>query len=301
MLKKSTRVCFIFNPAADRNRSARHIEWLKNEAKERWLHFEIDITQENQDVAELARSKAGEFDIIVACGGDGTVNHVVNGIAGTGAVLGVLPIGSGNDFVKTAKLDKTLPECLQLIYHGETTAIDLIKIEGDVKTWCANTTGIGLDGLANFYAHSYRRLKGHIVYVLGALQATFNFRGSTMKVRIDGAEHTSEYLMMTVCNGKWEGGSFYVAPKADMTDGKIDLLTIDKISIPRVLSYLPRFRWGPSEKMRGVNQLQCKSVELWSQKPLSVHTDGEFLGSEIKHLKLTVIEKILDVITPVDY
>ncbi|TVQ02465.1 MAG: diacylglycerol kinase family lipid kinase [Balneolaceae bacterium] len=301
MVKKSTRVCFIFNPAADRNRSARHIEWLKNEAKERWIHFEIDITQKNQDVAELARSKATEFDIIVACGGDGTINNVVNGIAGTGVALGVLPIGSGNDFVKTARLDKTLPECLELIYQGETTPIDLIRIEGDREVWCANTTGIGLDGLANYYARSYRKLKGHIVYVLGALRAAFNFRGTYLKLVIDGTEYSSEYLMITVCNGKWEGGSFFVAPKADMMDGKIDLLTIDKISIPRVLSYLPRFRWGPSEHMRGVTQQQCKCVEFWSDVPLSVHNDGEFLGSDISHLKLTVHEKILEVVTPADY
>jgi diacylglycerol kinase (ATP) len=301
MLKKSTRICFIFNPAADRNRSARHIEWLKNEARERWIHFEIDITQKNQNISELARSKTSDFDVVVACGGDGTINNVVNGIAGTGAALGVLPIGSGNDFVKSAGLDKTLPECLELIYQGKKSHIDLIQIGGDIEAWCANTTGIGLDGLANYYSSMYRKLKGHIVYVLGALRAAFHFRGTHIKLLIDGKEYSSEYLMITVCNGKWEGGSFFVAPKADMTDGKIDLLTIEKISIPRVLSYLPRFRWGPSEHMRGVNQQQCKRVEFWSEAPLCVHNDGEFLGSDIRHLVLTVHEKILEVITPAGY
>ena len=301
MLKKSTSVCFIFNPAADRNRSTRHIEWLKNEARQRWSHFEIDITRKNQNVAELARSKIGEYDIIVACGGDGTVNQVVNGIAGSGASLGVLPIGSGNDFVKTAGLDKTLPECMELIYEGHTSPVDLIKIEGDVETWSANTTGIGLDGLANFYAQSHKRLKGQLVYVLGALRAAFNFRGTYMKLIIDGEDHSADYLMLTVCNGKWEGGSFFVAPSADMTDGKIDLLKIDRISIPRVLSYLPRFRWGPSKNMRGVAQQQCKSIEFWSDDPVCVHNDGEFLGSDIKHLKLTVHEKILNVVVPASY
>lgn len=139
MEKSSTSVCFIVNPAANRYRAVRHVDWLNREAKKRWQHFEIVISPENQPVSELAAEKSREFDIIVACGGDGTVNQVVNGIAGTKTTLGIIPIGSGNDFVKTLYQTTSLPACMELIYMGKKARIDLISCEGSCNTWCVNT------------------------------------------------------------------------------------------------------------------------------------------------------------------
>ena len=301
MQKKSTRVCFIFNPVADRNRSSRHINWLNREAGKRWEEFEIVITQKNQDIVGLAREKAGNFDIVVACGGDGTINQVVNGIVGTSASLGVLPIGSGNDFVKTMHLNKTLPECMEILHQGYQTNIDLIRYKGDCDGWCANTIGIGLDGWANYYARNYKFLRGHAVYVLGALKAAIKFRGSNMNLKIDEVQKNDHFLMITVCNGKWEGGNFFVAPDADMTDGLLDLLTINNLPLPTVLSYLPRFRWGPSPNMKGVKLRQCKDLEVTSEIPLAVHSDGEHLSKTVRYLKLSVKKNVLPVITPKNY
>ena len=301
MQKRSTRTCFIFNPTADRNRATRHIDWLNRESKQRWKEFEINITRADQSVKELASRKAEEFDLVVACGGDGTINQVVSGLVGSNAKLGVLPIGSGNDFVKTLGLNKTLPECMEILYKEHTILADLIRIEGDADGWCANTTGIGLDGLANFYAKNYKKLRGHAVYVMGALRAAFEFRGSKMELNLDGEITEESYIMVTACNGKWEGGSFFIAPEADMQDGLIDLLTIDEIPLSKVLAYLPRFRWGPSPYMSGVRTRQCKRLEITSEKPVAVHTDGEQLGTAIHHLVLTIREKVLPVVTPHNY
>lgn len=298
MQKKGTRICFIFNPSADQNRALQNVEWLKREAAKRWHNFEIIITKKGQDVAGLSRSKASDFDMVVACGGDGTVNNVVNGIAESDAALGVLPIGSGNDFVKTLELNKSPHECLQVLYRENATSIDLIKIEGDRQGWCANTLGIGLDGWANYYAGRYRRLKGHMVYALGALQAAFNFEGAFFRVRADDVECNNTYRMITACNGKWEGGSFYIAPNAKMDDGKMDLVKIGMLPLPVLLSYLPRFLIGPSAAMAGVHQQQCKKLEVWSDTPVAVHSDGEHLGSDIRHLKLTVVKKMLKIAVP---
>jgi diacylglycerol kinase (ATP) len=301
MQKRNTRTCFIFNPAADRNRSTRHIDWLNYEAKKRWEQFEINITRANQSVKELARVKARDFDLVIACGGDGTINQVVSGLVGSRAKLGVLPIGSGNDFVKTLGIDKTLPECMEVLHREYTINTDLIQIEGDVEGWCVNTLGIGLDGLANYYAKNYKKLRGHAVYVAGALCAAFNFRGSKMELILDGKSSNEEYIMVTACNGKWEGGSFFIAPQADMQDGLMDLLTIDKIPVSKVLAYLPRFRWGPSSYMKGVKTRRCKRLEVISEKPVAVHADGEHMGNSIQHLILTVHEQVLQVVTTEDY
>lgn len=301
MKKSNTRICFIVNPVADRKRSVRYIDWIKREAKKQWHHYEINITRKNQNVAELAKSKSSLFDVIVACGGDGTINQVVNGIAGTDTILGVLPIGSGNDFVKSLKLPDSLAECFQILYTEYTSEIDLIHYNGDAQGWTANTIGIGLDGLANYYAGTFSFLRGHLIYVAGALKAAFKFRGREMMLNVDGKSYDDDYLMVTACNGKWEGGSFFLAPEAELNDGIFHLFLIKKLPLPTVLSYLPLLRYGPKKGMKGIETIKSKHVKVQCTEGLAVHSDGEHLGKEIKELEINIIPAALKVISPGAY
>jgi diacylglycerol kinase (ATP) len=297
MKKSSTKVCFIVNPTAGKEKSAQYIDWLDREARNRWDHYEIVITRKNEPVVHLAALKSEDFDLIVACGGDGTVNQVVNGIVNTNTVLGVLPIGTGNDFAKSLKLNIPLPDCIDLLYIKNTTSIDLIQFEGDAEGWSANTLGIGLDGWANYYSKSYKWLKGPVIYILGALKAAFTFRGANFNLTVDGNQQDGNYLMITACNGKWEGGKFYLAPQASVTDGLIDLITINKIPLICILAYLLRFRRGPAKWMKNLNSQTAKVIELKSDTPLAVHADGEHLNSTIQNLTVRAKKGILEVVS----
>jgi diacylglycerol kinase (ATP) len=297
MEKRSTRVCFIVNPAAGKNRSVQFIDWLNREAGKRWLNFEISITRKNESVIGLARSKARIFDIVVACGGDGTINQVVNGIEGTGCVLAVLPIGTGNDFVKSLALPELPEECLNLIYDQRSASADLIRCDGDVNYWCNNTLGVGLDGLANFYSKSYKKLNGPVIYILGAIRAALKFRGIKFRLEIDGMDHSDHYLMITACNGKWEGGQFFLAPEASLFDGLFDVVTIKKISLFNVFRYLISFKKGPAKWMTALESRKAKSVTFNSSKPVAVHADGEHLGTDISRLNIRIVKGAIEVIT----
>jgi diacylglycerol kinase (ATP) len=297
MEKKSTSVCFLVNPIAGKNRSVKHIDWLQKEAAERWKTFEIVITGKGEPVPDLARSKSEQFDMIVACGGDGTVNQVINGIAGRDVIFGVLPIGTGNDFAKSLNLPESLSGCLDLLYLESTLKADLVRCEGDASLWCANTLGIGLDGLANFYSKKYKRIQGSAVYVLGAIKAALSFRGAWLKMTINGKEVQGKYLMATICNGKWEGGKFHLAPDASIFDGKLELVTINKISIPKVFAYLLAFKKGPAPWMKDLDSRSFETFELKSDTPLAAHADGELLGTSIKHLKVWIEKESLRVVT----
>jgi YegS/Rv2252/BmrU family lipid kinase len=301
MQNKSIRICFIFNPAANRNRSLQYIDWLRREASTLWMNYEIVIANEGESLAELARKKSNLFDVIVACGGDGTVSQIVNGLAKTGTVLGVLPIGSGNDFVKSLNLNRTLSECLRIIHQNITTEIDLIQFDGDRKGWCANTIGIGVDGWANYYAWQATWLKGKIRYYYGALKAILKFRGCQMDIQSLGYSKKDEFMMATICNGKWEGGNFLVAPNADLRDGKLELLSIKKVPLIFLLCYLLRFRWGPAEWMKGIETFRSEKIEISTSVPVAVHSDGEHLGTDIRYLKLIVEPNTLKVLVPKDY
>lgn len=300
MQNQNIRISFIFNPAANRNRSLRHIDWLRGEVSSKWKEYEIVIAQETESLAELAKAKSEFFDVIVACGGDGTISQIVNGLANTDTVLGVLPIGSGNDFVKSLNLNKSLPECLEIIHQNCSTSIDLIRYEGDAEGWCANTIGMGVDGLANYYAHQ-SSLKGRIRYYYGALKAILKFRGCRMEIQSDKSSYEDDIVMATICNGKWEGGSFLVAPNADLKDGILNVLSIKRIPLPLLIIYLLRFRWGPANWMRGIKAFTSERIEVSTSVPVAVHRDGEHLGTGIRHLKCTVVKNALNVLIPKNY
>ena len=295
MEKSNERVCFIYNATARRGRAAKKLEWLKKEASLRWNDFDILLTGNNGKVKGI---NDGEYDAIIACGGDGTIHNTVNQFIDAKVTIGLLPIGSGNDFAKAISLPKDEKKCLDILARGFTRKVDLIRCTGDADRWCVNTVGAGLDGLANVYTLRYKKYVGTAGYFFGALHASMRFRGTRMKVITDENRYDDHFLMITTCNGPIEGGSFIVAPKADVYDGYIDILKIRKTSIPKLLYYLPKFKKEFPEYMKGLSTDRCKKIKIETEDPISVHADGEHLGSEIKNLELSVHEQILEMIVP---
>jgi diacylglycerol kinase (ATP) len=297
MKKSQSSICFLLNPAAGRKDPELLLRSIQKEAEARWITYEVATIQPEDSVADLAKQKSDQFDIVVACGGDGTVNSVVNGLAETKATLGVLPIGTGNDFAKAIQVNGSLIHSFDILESKKALPLDLIQYSGDAEGWCANTLGMGLDGLANYYSKSYKWLTGPIVYVIGAIKAAWNFRGSNVELTVDGKIMKKEMVMMTACNGKWEGGKFYLAPDADLRDGFINFITIGKISFPRILFYLPFFRWGPKKWMKELNSELVRHIEVRTAQPFAVHADGEHIGSDIKSLNVRIVPGTLNVIT----
>ena len=122
-----------------------------------------------------------------------------------------------------------------------------------------------------------------------------------MKIQSDGSTYENDFVMATMCNGKWEGGSFLVAPDAVLNDGQLNVLVIKKIPILLLITYLLRFRWGPAKWMTGIKTFRATRVELLSSAPVTVHRDGEHLGTNIRYLKFSVEKNSLMVMTPKGY
>jgi diacylglycerol kinase (ATP) len=297
MEKSSSRICFLVNPSAGKRYSENFIAKLKREASRRWHDFEIVIASPDDSFSDLATDYSEDYDVIVACGGDGTVNRVVNGLAETDCTLGVLAIGTGNDFAKAIRSKHSFTRNLDLLQQENVSVVDLIHYSGDAEGWCANTLGLGLDGLANYYTKSFKTLSGPLVYVIGAIKAAWNFKGAGIEMTIDHKEHKENFLMMTACNGNWEGGKFYLAPDAELTDGSIHFVTIRKIPFLKIMAYLPRFRWGPAKWMGALETIECRQIMISSDRPLALHADGEHIGLGIQKLNIQLKAGQLKVIT----
>ncbi len=298
MIKSDDRVCFILNTKAQRGRAGKKIKWLKNEAELRWNHFDIHLTGELGSPPEMTPNDYQKYDIVVACGGDGTLHNAINHALHDNIIVGLIPMGSGNDFAKAIHLPKDLGECLDIIQAKKTQKIDLIQCSGDVDRWCVNTLGIGFDGLANSYNTKMKRFVGKLGYHIGALMAAFKFKGSQMEISVDGKTTSGKMLMVTACNGPIEGGSFVVGPDAKIDDGLIDLLTIKPTPLVKLLYYIPRFRNGIPKNLDTAASVKCSQIKIHSETPVSVHGDGERLGSGIQDLEINLHPRVLNVVVP---
>ncbi|MCL4559696.1 MAG: diacylglycerol kinase family lipid kinase [Chloroflexi bacterium] len=256
---------------------------------------------------ELAR-QAGEdgYELVVAMGGDGTVHEVVNGLMQVPADkrphLGVVPVGSGNDFAHAVGISTQPEQALRQAMGGSPRRLDIGYLEdggGRTEYW-TNTVGIGFDTAVTIRSRKVPILQGFAVYFAAVLQTIlFNFEPFQVKVKSDTGEWEDELLMFVMCNGPREGGGFIVAPKAKTDDGIFSYLGVQHITRPRMLMTIPYFLKGTQERLHYVRMGEFHNMEIEANKPMYIHTDGEIFtgfGSTTRRLKAGVLPNAIETI-----
>jgi diacylglycerol kinase (ATP) len=256
--------CVIFNPAAGKRRARKRLQ--------RWQ-------QELSDghARELAYQAALDgYRCIGAAGGDGTVHEVLNGLMHAERPevrLGLLPIGSANDFAFSLDAGHPNTPAIRTIDVGHIRAAD-----GSPEEYFGCCAGIGFNARVTVEARRLRRLQGVALYGIAALRALIrHFQSPTMEITFDDQPAwRTPTLMLSVLNGRREG-NFPLAPQADLQDGWLDFVHGGPLTRWQVLRLLPRLSIsGPPEVFPHVRQGRCRRVLLRSDQPLIAHTDGEF-------------------------
>lgn len=292
------RPCFIFNPSANGGRAARKQSKLKSAVKKHWPDADWIVTRADNSTWPKLREEAGQYNLLVACGGDGTVHKTGNLAADANCTLGVIPLGSGNDFAKMNNIPESAGPALEILQENKVNKVDLIHCSGDINCWCLNTFGFGLDGLANYYTNFYKQYIGKSGYLPGALQAAMASKPKKFKLNINGqGEKAESLLMLTACNGFREGGRFIVAPNAAIDDGKLNLLMVKPMNKLSLLITLPQFINRFPRNHKKVKSKECTTVVLKTDEPVYIHVDGEFSGKQVKHIKLVVKKQTLKLIS----
>lgn len=286
------------NPSADRSRAVSRVGWLRTALKTAWPGAEIRISEHAGDVARIGREESAKGRIVIACGGDGTVNELIGGLAGTDAVFGVLPMGTGNDFAKSVGMGTDREEALRRLTTARETPLDLIRYTTDAGPgWCDNTLGIGFDGWANVHAHRFKHLKGTFQYLMATLKTAFTFRAVPMRLELDDTVIEGRFLMCVLCNGTTEGGNFRVAPMADNADGWMDVVLLEAAAIPKLLLMLPFFLHGNPFRFRSVTHHRCRRAAISIGVPVAVHVDGEEVpGNAVTRMDAEVVPGALRVL-----
>lgn len=273
------RVAFLYNPASNRGRSVTRFARLKDLTAD-WQGVCYRESGRAGDLRGLADSLSGQYDVVAACGGDGTVHEVAGALAGKACALGVVPIGNGNDTAKSLGVPVDLPAAVELLREGDLRQVDLGSCNG---RYFVNTLGFGFDGQV---ARMVREQGGggRVAYVAAALRTCFLHR--RISCEIDG--EPASRILLTFANGRVEGGSFRIAPGAYMDDGKLEM--VEAGPVPRLLLplLLPLFTAGRQEWLPMVRTRSVEACRLRFGGPVSVHMDGEGFGEEASEFHINV-------------
>ncbi len=274
-MKADGTYCFIINGASNAH-SAFQV-FRKQEAKIKALFpsAEFIYVQQQDSIQQIAHQKSAQYSHIIACGGDGTVNQVANGLIGTSAVLGVIPLGSGNDFAREIGVSPDIDEALQTLLEGETKQIDVIKTQ---RGCFLNTFGIGADGLTNYYATNSYFSKGGLRYFLGGIKALIKSKPFAVDLTFEESNKSIRHSvwMVTLANGTTEGGRYTISPTSILDDGIIEIIVVKDVPRLRLIYEFIKLSIGLSLSTQVIAKYTFKSrVRVHPSERVKAHADGE--------------------------
>lgn len=268
---------FIINPASgktDYDKIKQNImKTLENE------NYEIYETKAPKEATEIAsRFKNEENTIVYSVGGDGTLNEVVNGIAKGKCKLGIIPTGSGNDFYRTLKEAQT-----------ENVRLDLGKVN---SRYFINIASVGMDAETCNNANKIKsKIKLHSSYYLALIHTFLTFKSKSLKLKIDKNVYAGDYIIAAICNGKYYGGGFKIAPVASFDDNQFDIYLVSKAGKLKLIKILLALLKSEHEKYNEVRKYTGKNITITSENNLIVNIDGEITIS--KNIEIEMIEDAL--------
>jgi diacylglycerol kinase (ATP) len=298
---------FVVNPQAGRGKARgvadRLVSSLRGSTK---IRFTVEQTKSRFEGAVIGRRLAQEFDVVVAVGGDGTVHEVAHGVFGTKSALGVLPIGSGNDFARLLGTATDFDAALRGILGGRKKRFDVGTIEtdslpgvGQQSKIFINSLGIGLDAAIAYESQKISGFRGITLYLLATLKTLRTFKAQEFTILCDGQMFSNRYFLVCVGNGDREGGGFRVTPNAQPDDGKFEVCLVQDMPMREALRAIPLVLQGTHGIHPRVKLMEGRNIEVRSQDPFIVHADGEIVGTDVRRIRVKLGAGQLNVVCAV--
>lgn len=259
-------------------------------------YFECKETYSKEEAKYFINNNIDKFDVFVACGGDGTLQLIASELIEKNKIIGLLPLGTGNDFSKNFGLNLSISNYLSIIKAKKIKKYDLIKVNDD--SYCINTFGIGFDGMANEITTKINLPIGKLKYLVGSIKALNKLEKRRFEILIDD-NHTEIFssYMVVICNGRWEGGSFFISPQSEPTDGKLEMLislSKNKRALTKQLFNLYINNMLDSKEFKSIS-FQNASIKV--DTLIISHSDGEVLQPE-SLFKFSVIKNAITMLSP---
>jgi len=308
-LGDTVKLYFIINPKSGKEKPDIIIKRLKALLKNDAFSYEFHLTTKPNHAIALAEAAASSnaFDRIVAVGGDGTLNEVINGMLriylqngdkiGGCPPLGIIPAGLGNDTARGLKIPRRLKDAYIILSRGLPTYIDVGEVNG---RFFINGIGVGYDGAVISQMYEIRK-RGKVlsgwIYFRVLIHQILRFKSPTLHVEIDETSLTPrKYLLVLTANGTSFGGIFNLTPKARVNDGLLDVLLVEDIPKSTFLLNIPKAITGRHLGLKQVHYYTSRKVTIKSPTQVPCHIDGECYYNSQFSIKL--LPKVLQVVLP---
>jgi YegS/Rv2252/BmrU family lipid kinase len=298
------KIKIILNPMADMGNAWRAARDLRSITEQ---HGGIDWsgTVYPGHAIDLAKQAEG-YDMVIAMGGDGTVHEVMNGLMqipeDRRPILGVVPVGSGNDFGHGIGASISPAEALNRAINGESSTVDLgLMTDGHGRReYFDNTLGIGFGAMVTIRSHQLPLLRGFLMYLTSVIQTIIlDHNPISMQIEMDGKKMEESIIYLILCNGRREGGGFLIAPDAKIDDGLLDYAMITNVSRLKMFRILPEVMKGTHGRFKEVTLGKCKKFTLTADRPLYIHADGEIFsgpGTDIRQVNFEILPRALKLV-----
>jgi diacylglycerol kinase (ATP) len=299
------KIKLILNPTTNHGRSVQ----VASDLRPMMMAYNADWsgTEYPGHAIELARATGEQgYDLVVAAGGDGTVHEVINGLMQIPEkkrpALGIVPLGSGNDFAHILGVPINPSEALLSCFNGQPHPLDMGKVsdENNRVEYFNNTIGIGFDAVVTIRSRKITAIHGFMMYFIAVIQTILlNFTPMDLHVVTDLESWDESTVMLTVGNGPREGGGFLVTPDARLDDGILNYAAIRKISRLMMLRIVPEVMQGTHARFKQVRMGTCRQMAITSQQPLYVHCDGEIFagfGTQVYKLSIEILPNAIQFI-----
>jgi diacylglycerol kinase (ATP) len=275
------KTCVILNPIAG---SVSDVSLIRERLK-KLQPTRVRISEQPGDAERFARESVEEgYELIVSAGGDGTLNEVVNGIAAAGcnSALAILPLGTGNDFARHLGLPTNIDEAIDRIGAAKTREIDLVRVTSDLIRYFVNVSSGGFSGLVDErLTPDMKRTWGPLAYLRSAAAAFPELRGYTTRVSLDDADAVDHDLYnVIVANGRYVAGGIPIAPKAEISDGLLDIILIPERGKAELALLAAQILLGKHLSSDAVIFHRAKRVAINSKPGMWFNVDGELIGNE---------------------
>ncbi len=299
----------IFNPTAGKGSALKKLPIIKKFLDDNNLKYDIHTTERIGHAITLTKDLCGKPDTaIIAAGGDGTINEVINGLMMTkdklpefNPIFGVLTIGSGNDFAFGAGVPSTIEECLKALIEGDTKPMDVGLIKGGDfpdGRYFGNGIGVGFDTIVGLEAAKMKHFHGAAGYIVAALKTIITYPAAPeIEMEINGEKGIYTPALVSIMNGRRMGGAFFMAPDGKNDDGLLNLCMTQQGTRRKLLQTMLHYTKGTQATLENTKTALISSITLEAIKgTMAVHADGETICESGKLLEINCIPNALNII-----
>ena len=268
------KYAFIVNPIAGSGRAQKAVQVIENEMRQRSLAYGVMLTEHPGHGTELARKAIAMEDCccVIAVGGDGTAYEVACGLMGSSMPMGIIPAGTGNDFIKTIGVPKDVRLALDFILSSQARPVDVGQLNDRLFI---NVSGTGFDvKVLECMEDAKKVVHGIWPHLIGIVRAIFSYRPVHVTWTVDGIAQEADVLLCAVANGRYIGGGIPICLEAQPDDGLLDLIVVENKPRWMLPFYLPGLLMGRVLKFPFTTHQRCREVTM-SAPGMHLNIDGE--------------------------